>query len=62
MAPNASRYMYETRVIEDEENYRCEVSYRREPSRTPPKRRVGYRHISGAFQLVQAAMLVASVL
>lgn len=54
--------MYETRVIEDEENFRCEISYRREPSRKGPMRRVGYRHISGMFQLVQAALLVASVL
>jgi hypothetical protein len=54
--------MYETRVVEEEENFRCEISYRREPSRNPPKRRVGYRHISGVFQLVQAAMLVAAAL
>lgn len=54
--------MYETRVIEAEGDFRCEISYLRDSNRPPPKRRVGYREISGAFQLVQAALLVASVL
>lgn len=54
--------MYETRVIEEEGDFRCEVSCLRETTRPQPKRRVGYREISGAFHLIQAAFMVASVL
>lgn len=54
--------MYETRLIEAVGDFRCEVSYPSESNRPQPKRRVGYREITGVFQLVQAALLVASVL
>lgn len=54
--------MYETRVIEAEENYRCEISYRREPDRRPSRSRVKYQELSNFFQFIQAVVLVASAL
>ncbi|MCU0734015.1 MAG: hypothetical protein MUF20_00635 [Methylotetracoccus sp.] len=54
--------MYETRVIEAEDNFRCEISYRRESAREPSPGRLKYQEISNFFQFVQAVVLVASVL
>ncbi len=54
--------MYETRVIETDDNFRCEISYRRETGPQSAKSKLKYQEISNFFQLVQAVVLVASVL
>ena len=54
--------MYETRVIEAEDHFRCEISYRRDPADQASASKLKYREISNFFQFVQAVVLVASVL
>lgn len=54
--------MYETRVIEAENDFRCEISYLRETGNRNTKPRLKYREISNFFHAVQAIVLVASVL
>lgn len=54
--------MYETKIVEAENDFRCEISYRSQAAQSAPKVRLRYQQISNFFQLVQAVVLVATAL
>jgi hypothetical protein len=54
--------VYETRIIENSDNYCCQISYRPRDDGGSNSRRVRYKHVTSLLQALQAVVIVLSVI